>query len=144
MVATDPFPHIATCLYRRCRYCPPAMNCICVVGWIKHGTKTIAATMNRIHHRTNKRRTLFATVDPLLVAAVVFMPRLIHPTVEFRFSWEGTGCQAAFGDSEISSHFRDAHLKKHSSMSGEPVATGWPRAMRLFRHSPRDIAAVKG
>ena len=68
---------VASCLYRRSRYCSWTMKRADFVGWIKRSGSTNALKP--------KRRTMFAMVDPLLVAAFVFMPRLIHPTFEFRF-----------------------------------------------------------
>ena len=48
-----------------------------MVGWIKHGTKTNAATKKRIHQAADERPwTMVSRVDPL---------RLIHPTSGFRF-----------------------------------------------------------
>ena len=47
------------------------------------GSRCRVDQAQRIHHSIKNRRTLFATVDPMLVAAFVVMPRLIHPTVWF-------------------------------------------------------------
>ena len=53
------------------------MNREDVVGWIKQSGSTVA---------TNGSPLVFVgMVDPLLVAAFVVMPRLIHPTFKFQF-----------------------------------------------------------
>ena len=47
---------IASCLYRRGRYCARTMNREEVVGWIKRGIKTNAATRSGSTVATNGRR----------------------------------------------------------------------------------------